>query len=142
VNKADLDGHQRVAMELRGMLSLSTPRTLGAGAAKAWKPPIIPTVAARQQGIEELWAAVEAHRGFLESSGKARELAEKRLKDETAEVVAELAGQQARLVLAEDEGLTKKLLKDGTPFRAAEEILNRVGSSPGKRRGKLNRDLR
>jgi LAO/AO transport system kinase len=139
VNKADLEGHQRVAMELRGMLSLSAPRALGGGAQKAWKPPIIPTVAARQEGIRELWAAVEAHRHYLETSGQARELAEKRLKDETAEVVAELAGQQARLALGEDAGLTKKLLKDGTPYRAAEEILSRIGRAPAKRRGSPDR---
>jgi LAO/AO transport system kinase len=119
-------------MELRGMLSLSAPRAHGAGTLKAWKPPIIPTVAARQEGIEELWAAVEAHRRHLESSGQARELAETRLKDETAEVVAGLAREQARQALGEDAGLTEKLLKDGTPYRAAEEILSRLGGGGGK----------
>ena len=134
VNKADLDGHQRVVMELRGMLSLNAPRAHGAGVPKAWKPPIIPTVAARQEGIEELWAAIEAHRMHLESSGRARELAEKRLRDETAEVVAELAREQALLALGEDAGLTETLLKDGTPYRAAEEILRGIGSATRKRR--------
>jgi LAO/AO transport system kinase len=133
VNKADLEGHQRVAMELRGMLSLNAPRAPAAGAPKAWKPPIIPTVAARQEGIDELWAAIEAHRRHLESSGRARELAEKRLKDETAEVVAELAREQARLALGEDSNLIEKLLKDGTPYRAAEEIIGRMGSARQKR---------
>jgi LAO/AO transport system kinase len=135
VNKADLEGHQRLVMELRGMLSLNAPRPHGAGAPKAWKPPIITTVAARQEGTEELWAAVEDHRRYLESTGRARELAERRLKDETAEVVAELARQQARLALGEDASLTENLLKDGTPYRAAEEILRRIGSGVRKRRG-------
>jgi LAO/AO transport system kinase len=134
VNKADLEGHQRVVMELRGMLSLSTPQTHGRGAPKAWKPPIIPTVAARQEGIEELWEAVEAHRRYLESSGQARELAERRLKNETAEVVAELAREHARLALGEDAGLAETLLKDGTPYRAAEEILKRIGGGGRKPR--------
>ena len=117
------------------MLSLNAPRAHGAGAPKAWKPPIIPTVAARQEGIEELWAAIEDHRRHLESSGRARELAEKRLKDETAEVVAELAREHARLTLGEDSSLTRTLLKDGTPYRAAEEIIGRMG-----RRGRKRRD--
>ena len=134
VNKADLDGHQRVVMELRGMLSLNAPRAQTAGAPKAWKPPIIPTVAARQEGIEELWAAIEAHRRHLESSGLARELAAKRLKDETADVVAELARRQAHLALGEDAGLIEKLLEDGTPYRAAEEILRSIGDGSRKRR--------
>lgn len=131
VNKADLDGHQRVVMELRAMLSLNTPRVTGT--AKAWKPPIISTVAARQEGIDELWAAIENHRRYLESSGRAQELAEKRLKDETAEVVADLARRQARLALGEDGELTQKLLKDGSPYRAAEEILARIGGERKKR---------
>jgi LAO/AO transport system kinase len=131
VNKADLDGHQRVVMELRAMLSLNTPRVTGT--AKAWKPPIITTVAARQEGIDELWTAIENHRRYLESSGRAQELAEKRLKDETAEVVADLARRQARLALGEDGELTKKLLKDGSPYRAAEEILARIGGERKKR---------
>ncbi len=133
VNKADLEGHQRVVMELRGMLSLNAPRAHGAGAPKPWKPPIIPTVAARQEGIDELWAAIEAHRRYLESTGMARELAERRLKDETSEVVAELAREQARQALGEDGALIKKLLADGTPYRAAEEIIGNMGSRGSKR---------
>jgi LAO/AO transport system kinase len=132
VNKADLDGYQRVAMELRAMLSLNAPRATGA-ASKPWKPPILTTVAARQEGIDELWAAVESHRAYLDSSGRAQELAEKRLKDETAEVVADLARRQAMLALGEDGALTERLLKDGSPYRAAEEILDRIGRGPRKR---------
>jgi GTPase len=133
VNKADLDGHQRVAMELRAMLSLNAPRATGAGGTKVWKPPIIPTVAARQEGTDELWAAVEAHRRYLETSGRAVELAEKRLTDEAAEVVSELAREQARQALGDDAALRAKLLKDGTPYRAAEEILSRMGTERHKR---------
>jgi LAO/AO transport system kinase len=133
VNKADLDGHQRVATELRAMLSLNAPRAMGAGAAKSWKPPIITTVAARQEGIDEMWTAIEDHRRYLESSGRAQELGEKRLKDETAEVVADLARRQARLALGQDGALIEKLLKDGSPYRTAEEILAGMGDARKKR---------
>jgi LAO/AO transport system kinase len=133
VNKADLEGHDRVAMELRAMLSLAPKAADGT---KAWKPPIVKTVAARQEGIDELWAAIEAHRRHLEASGRGRELAERRLKDETAEVVAELAREQARDVLAEDTRLVGKLVSEGTPYAAAEEILARMrkGTPNGKAR--------
>ena len=118
VNKADLEGHARVMTELRSMLSMSSSKS-------AWKPPILATVAARQEGIEELWEAVLAHRRHLESSGLARELAARRLMDETAEVAAELARDRTRAALAEDPELAKRLLSDGTPYRTAEEILRR-----------------
>ena len=136
VNKADLEGHHRVVMELRGMLSLAAPRASAASSSRVWKPPIITTVAARQEGIEELWAAVEAHRQYLKASGAAGELAARRLKDETAEVVAELAREEARRALADDSGLTERLLKDGTPYRAAEEILSQMASARPKRSSK------
>jgi len=117
VNKADIDGHLRVIAELRAMLNLS-PR-------RGWKAPIIATVATRQDGVEQLWEAVLAHRRHLETTGRAKELAEKRLRDETAEVAAELARQRARQALEEDPRLAERLLEDGTPYRTAEEILNR-----------------
>jgi LAO/AO transport system kinase len=115
VNKADIDGHSRVVTELRTMLNM--------GPKGAWKPPIIPTVAVRGEGVDRLWEAVLAHRRFLEASGKAQELAERRLRDETAEVAAELARARARQALADDPALAERLFKDGTPYRTAEEIL-------------------
>jgi LAO/AO transport system kinase len=115
VNKADIDGHARVMTELRTMLNMA-PR-------EAWKPPIVPTVATRGEGVEKLWEAVLQHRRHLESSGRARELIERRLRDETAEVAAELARNRARRALEADRGLAERLLKDGTPYRTAEEIL-------------------
>jgi len=117
VNKADLDGYTRVMAELRAMLSLA-PKA-------EWKPPILATVASRQEGIEPLWEAVLAHRKHLEKSGTAEALAARRLRDETAEVAAELARQRARQALDEDPELAKRLLEDRTPYRTAEEILDR-----------------
>ena len=117
VNKADLEGHVRVMTELRSMLSLAPKGS--------WKPPIVATVAARQQGLEELWAAVLAHREHLESSGRARELAEQRLKEETGEAAAEIARNRVARALDEDKKLSQRLLEEGTPYTTAEEILDR-----------------
>jgi LAO/AO transport system kinase len=119
VNKADLDGHSRVLTELRSMLSLAPKGN--------WKPPILATVAAKQEGIEELWEAVVAHRRHLESSGRGRELSVQRLKDETAEVAAEIARDRVRRALADDPALAERLLGDGAPYSTAEEILDRKG---------------
>ena len=130
VNKADLEGHHRAVTDLRSMLSLSNIP----GDRKAWKPPIIPTSAVRQEGIDELWAAIEAHRKYLGSTGRGEELAADRLKQETAELVAELARERARLALAEDEGLAGRLLKDGTPYGVADEILKSMGDENRPRR--------
>jgi LAO/AO transport system kinase len=121
VNKADLEGHNRAVTELRSMLSLSNVP----GAPRGWKPPIIATSATRQEGVEELWEAVLTHRRHLESSGRAAELARKRLEDETAEVAAEIARGRVRQALADDPALGERLLEEGTPYGTAEEILDR-----------------
>ena len=126
VNKADLEGHHRSVTELRAMLSLSPGTRAGGGAPKEWKPPIIATSAVRQEGIEELWSAIEGHRKYLESTGKAAQLAADRLKEETAEVAAELARDRVRQALAGDPALTQRLLEAGTPYGTAEEILDRT----------------
>src|SRR2546427_12103176 len=75
VNKADLEGHHRAVTELRSMLSLSN----FAGAPKQWKPPIIATSATKQEGMDQLWDAILAHRRNLESRRRAKELARNRL---------------------------------------------------------------
>ena len=123
VNKADLDGHQRAVQELRGMLSLA-PKS-------DWKPPIVATSAAKQAGIAELWAAIEAHRQHLQASGAAAARAEERLRGETADLVAEMARERARRRLAEDSTLRERLLRDQAPYAAAEEILGRLDSDNG-----------
>jgi LAO/AO transport system kinase len=127
VNKADLEGHSRVLTELRSMLSLA-PRggsASGSAARSNWKPPILSTIAAKGEGIAEIWDAVVAHRHHLETSGRGRELAQQRLKDETAEVAAEIARDRVRQALAEDPELAARLVEEGVPYTTAEEILDR-----------------
>jgi LAO/AO transport system kinase len=115
VNKSDIEGHARVVAELRTMINMGPKRD--------WRPPIIATVATRGEGVDALWAAVLQHRKHLEATGQARELRERRLRDETAEVAAELARQRALRALEEDPSLAERLLSGGTPYRTAEEIL-------------------
>jgi len=130
VNKADLEGYQRVAIELRSMLSLSAGIPAPGGRGSGWKPPIVATSAARQEGIDELWAAIESHRKHLESTGKAAAQAEQRLRDETAEVAAEIARDRARQALADGSKLSERLLEEGTPYDVADEILRIMGQEP------------
>jgi LAO/AO transport system kinase len=95
VNKADLDGADRTVRELRQMLELrhavrAAPRehdarhrrlraSPGDGKAdapalptapKEWEPPILKTVASRDQGVTEALQAIERHRRFLDETGQ------------------------------------------------------------------------
>ena len=119
VNKADLPGAQKTMQEIRSMLHMG-PRV-------AWRPPIVPAVAARDEGTEELFQAVERHREHMETSGEAGRRAESRLKDEAADLVGEWARAEARHLLDSDRDLADRLLRDRIPYAAAEEILTRRG---------------
>jgi LAO/AO transport system kinase len=61
VNKADKEGAARLASTLRAMLSLAP--------GGPWKPPIVKTVAAAGQGVDEVLTEIERHRAYLDSSG-------------------------------------------------------------------------
>lgn len=64
VNKADRDGADATARELNHMLGLGESRGPG-----DWRPPIVKTVAAREEGIDEVVEALEKHRAWMEERG-------------------------------------------------------------------------
>ena len=59
VNKGDRPGSDRLAKELKMMLSL--------GEHKKWTPPIITTTATKDLGIDELWNEIMNHKEHLEN---------------------------------------------------------------------------
>jgi LAO/AO transport system kinase len=64
VNKADREGADRTIAELRAMLTLM-PQKDG-----AWMPPVLPCVAAREEGIDALLEALTAHLDAAKASGE------------------------------------------------------------------------
>lgn len=120
VNKADRDGADRMAMELRLLVHMHA-NTDG------WEIPVLLTQADRSIGIPELYAALEEHRRILETTGR---LALRRREHRRRELLALL---QHRLLvsllarLAKDEnllGLVEKV-QEATmdPYTAAQQIL-------------------
>jgi LAO/AO transport system kinase len=65
VNKADRDGADATARDLRHMLSLVEGRSV-----EDWQPPIVKTVASRGEGIDEMIAALDKHHDWLVQSGR------------------------------------------------------------------------
>jgi LAO/AO transport system kinase len=115
VNKADLPGYERTVQEIRSMQNM--------GPKLAWKPPIVPTVASRGEGIDELKSAVLKHREYLASSGEGARRRLRRLEEETADLVGEWSRAEARRRLREDGRLREKLENEQAPYGAAETIL-------------------
>ncbi|WP_326596483.1 methylmalonyl Co-A mutase-associated GTPase MeaB [Streptomyces sp. NBC_01803] len=78
VNKADRDGADATVRELNHMLGLGEARAPG-----DWRPAIVKTVAARGEGVDDVVAALEKHRAWLEEHG---ELATRRTRRAAHEV--------------------------------------------------------
>jgi LAO/AO transport system kinase len=121
VNKADRDGADATARELNHMLGLGESRGPG-----DWRPPIVKTVAAREEGIDEVVEALEKHRAWMEERGV---LAERRLARASREVetiavtalrerIADLHGDRRLSTLAE-----RIVAGDLDPYRAADSLV-------------------
>ncbi|MFI8894487.1 methylmalonyl Co-A mutase-associated GTPase MeaB [Streptomyces paradoxus] len=121
VNKADRDGADATARELNHMLGLGESRGPG-----DWRPPIVKTVAARGEGVDEVVEALEKHRAWMEERGV---LAERRASRASREVetiavtalrerIGDLHGDRRLDALAE-----RIVAGELDPYRAADELV-------------------
>ena len=81
VNKADRDGAEAVVRDLKQMISFARREVRG----QSWRQPIVPTVASRGEGAEDLVRALGEHRDWLVEHG---ELARRRTRRAAGEVEA------------------------------------------------------
>jgi GTPase len=123
INKADRKGVDETRRDLELMLDLSD---LG-----DWRPPIVPTVAGRGEGVEALWQAVLDHRTYAEKSGLLDQRRERRLREELRGIVVSRLDARARELSAgsgyerlEADVLGRRL----DPWSAADEMLRGIGA--------------
>ena len=121
VNKADRDGADATARELNHMLSLGESRAAG-----DWRPPIVKTVAARGEGIDEVVEALDKHRAWMEKHGVLAERRRARASHEI-ETIAVTALRERIGDLAGDQRLSALAAKvaDGEldPYTASDELV-------------------
>jgi len=123
INKADRDGADQVRRDLRGMLSLA------AGPDGAWRPPILKTVASRGEGLDEVAAEIERHRGWLASSGELGRRRTRRARDEIEAIAVtalrrrwgDVHGRSELDVLA-----ARVATGECDPYTAADELLENL----------------
>ena len=120
VNKADREGADVVARELRQVLAMARDHD-----PSVWRPPIVKTVASRGEGADEVLAALDAHHDFLaRGDGLARRRAAR------AEVEVEALVQDAvHARLAAHRGGLRSAAADVaagslSPFAAADRLLD------------------
>ena len=121
VNKADRDGADATARELNHMLGLGESRAPG-----DWRPPIVKTVAARAEGVDEVVEALEKHRAWMEERGVLAERRRARAAHEVEAIavtalrerIGDLSGDH-RLDALADRIVAGEL----DPYRAADELV-------------------
>jgi LAO/AO transport system kinase len=157
VNKADLDGADRTVQELREMVeyrgggvpgstghhgpdatsgSASGGQTtagsqdqeaLGAEAGEVWTPPIVETVATRDEGIDEVLTVLGDHREYLTEGNR---LVEKE-RTRYAEEIRTLLREDLNALLAEEidrqggiDGFVERVrARETDPYRVSDELL-------------------
>jgi len=122
VNKSDHPAAQTMVNEVQSVLALDAERD--------WQPPIVLTEATRDEGIDELWEALRAHRAHLGAEGRlerrrAANLSAEVLAVSTARVRAQL--EQAIAADAELAALLEQVqARELDPLAAVREIMRRV----------------
>ena len=151
VNKADRPGADRLRNDVELMLGLRkgvsfgnmpahhgvdlkrvNPARAAREAAAApnppeWTPPVLSAVGVREEGIDEIVAALDRHFAYLEASGKLRARRRERMRERVMDVVE----QKVRGRLWKDTGtmswLERQLpsVEEGsaTPFAVADQLL-------------------
>ncbi|WP_338673018.1 methylmalonyl Co-A mutase-associated GTPase MeaB [Streptomyces sp. SCSIO 30461] len=121
VNKADRDGADATARELNHMLGLGESRGPG-----TWRPPIVKTVAARGQGVDEVVEALEKHRAWMEERGVLTERRTRRAAHEVETIavtrlrerIGDLHGDRRLDALA-----ARIVAGETDPYAAADELV-------------------
>jgi LAO/AO transport system kinase len=120
VNKADRPGADATYRDIQGMLAL------GERGPGEWRPQVVRAVAVRNEGIDDVVAAIEKHRGWLTGTGELRNRHERRAAVEV-EAIA-LGTLRARIGSVRDgTGLSTLAAKVAAgeldPYAAAEELI-------------------
>lgn len=122
INKSDLDGADKTKLELELNLDLNDR--------SAYRPPVLKISAGKNQGIEDLMAAIMDHRKLLEESG---ELKTRRIRNNRQEII-ELAQDELIKIIMEkalEEDLLDKLSREITdkktdPYTAKDKIVSLI----------------
>jgi LAO/AO transport system kinase len=124
VNKADRDGAQQTVRDLRNMLALAEPG--------GWKPPIVPTVAVKDEGLDDVVEELAKHLAWMESTGELRRRREARARDEIEAIaVTTLRERMGDLHGHQRLGALAAKVLDGTcdPYAAADELVEGLTSN-------------
>ena len=138
VNKADREGADHTVMALKMMLGLSPKivahhgKVMNAGDAElpkeGWTPPIVKTVAIRNEGTKELVDLIEKHAEYLRKSGQLEERELKRTQADITNALQNLFLENLLSQITESEwskAVKAVASRDTDPYSKAREMLEK-----------------
>jgi LAO/AO transport system kinase len=123
VNKSDRDGVDRVEQEVRAMQSLAAHHG-------SWIPPVVRTIAIRQDGIEELVPAIEQFWSWLSQNGRLTARREEHWRLRVMEMMRHELMREARACSLSDPELMRIgqqiMLKQQNPYELVPRLVNQL----------------
>lgn len=118
INKSDRPGVHSLERELRILMTLNPVME------KAWKIPILRTVAIKSTGITELIDQVESHRTWLSDSGRGEERAQAHMTERIIKLCSQIVISKLRneFIGKLDAALKQCLERKRDPHSVAEEL--------------------
>ncbi|MDF2093038.1 methylmalonyl Co-A mutase-associated GTPase MeaB [Knoellia sp. 3-2P3] len=121
VNKADREGADATVRDIRHMISLGDRTEPG-----LWRPPVVKTVAAKGEGVDEVMEALDKHVAWMEETGTLRDRRVRRAGDE----IESIALQQLRAKMGDlrhgngvDELAADVVDGKTDPYAAADQVV-------------------
>jgi LAO/AO transport system kinase len=118
INKADREGVERAARDLQMMLSI--------GEHGAWLPPILKTVASREEGVDRVLAELEHHRRYLQESGEIERRRRSHLRLRVETILKERVVAAADRVLGVEREVERGYQQRLDPYRVADRLFSGV----------------
>jgi LAO/AO transport system kinase len=124
-------GRAMTKAEKLAMNPAKAAREAARSASESWTPPVLRTVAAKQEGVDDVMAALDRHAHYLETSGTLTERRRKRLRDRVVEIVERTVQRRLWEDAGTNDWLTDRIpaLETGgtNPFAVALELIERSG---------------
>ncbi len=123
INKADRDGCDRLNIEIEMMLELDSKEV-------DWRPPILRTIASKDEGIDELIDSLDEHFAYLEESGELKKRREQRIRDEVVMMIQEEIARYVDETVIETDGFNDKIIgiqnHKSDPYTVVDDIMAKV----------------
>ena len=123
INKADRDGTDKLNIEIEMMLELN-PEYHG------WRPPINRTIASKGIGIEAVVDSIEAHKKYLEESGKLADIRKARTKSEVTAMLNDRVNRYIDEKVVQTADFDDKIVRmqkhEIEPYSVVDDIVAKV----------------